>query len=252
MRWDDRGVVGRWEWLLRLVPPFRRTLDEIRVHAAEWTQRATELLAGAPEGDPLWVVLGDSTAQAVGLVRVQDGYVERVRVLLESRDGRPWRVLNLSRSGAVLADVLAVQLPRLADVQAQGWQPALVSVVVGANDLRRTPAEQLFAEVPRLIAAVPAGAVVATLPKGIKPAKAVPANALIRRLAAERGLPVVDLWAATGPPWRGKYADGLHPNAAGVTDWVAAFAAALDLPPEVDPPQVSGRGDRGWRGRRPS
>lgn len=143
-------------------------------------------------------MLGDSTAQAVGLVRVQDGYVERVRVLLESRDGRPWRVLNFSRSGAVVADVLAVQLPRLADVRAQGWQPALVSAVVGANDLRRTPAEQLLAQVPRLIAAVPAGTVVATLPKGIKAAKAVPANALIRRLAAERGLPVVDLWAATG------------------------------------------------------
>ena len=235
-RWS-RGAVGSVEALLRLLPPVRRSLDQVGAHAAEWQRRADAVLAGPRDGDPLWVVLGDSTAQAVGLADVSDGYVERVRRLLEARDGRGWRVLNLSRSGAVMADVLDVQLPRLADLRAQGWQPALVTCLVGGNDLRRTPLPRLLADLRRLLGAVPDGAVVATLPRGLREPRARTANVLLRQLAAGRGLPVVDLWTATGPPWRGKYADGLHPNAAGVTDWVAALARTLDLPSEQDPPR---------------
>lgn len=231
-------MVGRGEWVLRLVPPLRRSLDQVSAHRLEWDRRATELLAGEREGDPLWVVLGDSTAQAVGLADIEDGYVERVRRQLALRDGRPWRVLNLSRSGAVIADVLEVQLPRLAELGGLGWRPHLVTAVVGGNDLRKTPLPVLLGQLPQLVASVPDGAVLATMPKGIKADKAVQANALLRQLAAERGLPLVDLWAATGPPWKGKYADGLHPNAAGVSDWVRAFVPVLGLPGEVDPPAV--------------
>ncbi len=233
---------GATDRLLRTVPAFRRSLEQVPAHAAEWERRGRELLGGPPTGDPLWVVLGDSAAQGVGLASVDDGYVGRVRALLERRAGRSWRVLNLSASGAVLRDVLHVQLPRLAELTGAGWRPDLVSAVVGANDLRRTPLPELLATLPRFVAAVPDGTVVATLPQGLRSARARPANALLTRLAAERSLPLVDLWAATAPPYRGKYADGLHPNAAGVTDWVAAFARALDLPGELDPPRVgSGR-----------
>lgn len=235
-------MVGRGGFLLRALPPVRRSLDQVVAHAAVWDRRAASLLAGPTGGAPLWVVLGDSTAQGVGLADPDEGYVGRVRRLLEQRDGHPWRVLNLSRSGAVLADLLDVQLPRVRALQEQGWQPDLVTAVVGGNDLRKTPLDRLLAAVPGYVSSVPAGTAVATLPQGIKPARARATNALLLRLAAERGLPVVDLWAATGPPWRGKYADGLHPNAAGVTDWVAAFARTLDLPPEVDPPRPRPRG----------
>ena len=228
-------MAGGGERLLRLVPPLRRSLDQVGLHRLEWARRNELVLGQGPVGDPVWVVFGDSTAQAVGLADVADGYVERVRALLERRDGRPWRVLNLSRSGAVVADVLDEQLPRLADLVAGGWRPALVTAVVGGNDLRRTPTATLLALVPRLVAEVPAGTALASFPKGIKAAKAVEANALLRGLAATRGLPLVDLWEATGPPWKGKYADGLHPNAVGVGDWVRAFAAALELPPEPEP-----------------
>lgn len=228
-------MVGRGAFLLRALPPLRRSLDQVVAHAAEWERRAAELLASAPGDDPLWVVLGDSTAQGVGLADPDDGYVGRVRRLLEQRDGHRWQVLNLSRSGALLGDLLDVQVPRLREL---GREPQLVSAVAGGNDLRKTPLDALLAVLPAFVGALPDGAVVATFPKGIRPAKAQAANALLLGLAAERDLPVVDLWAATGPPWRGKYADGLHPNAAGITDWVAAFARTLDLPAEVDPPRV--------------
>lgn len=233
-------MIGRGGFLLRALPPLRRSLDQVVAHAAEWERRNAALLADPSADGPLWAVLGDSAAQGVGLASVDEGYVGRVRRLLERRDGRPWRVLNLSRSGAVIADLLDEQLPRLSGLQAAGWRPDLVSAVAGGNDLRRTPLEQLLAAVPALVAAVPPGTVVATFPQGLKPARARAANAVLRRLAAERGLPVVDLWRATAPPFRGKYADGLHPNAVGVTDWVAAFTDALSLPAEVDPPRRLG------------
>ena len=55
-------------------------------------------------------------------------------------------------------------------------------------------------------------------------------NQHIRTTAAEHGLVVADLWAYTGPPYRGLYADGFHPNEAGYRQWTAAVAAAWDLP----------------------
>jgi len=228
------------EWLLRRVPPLRRSLDQVTLHAAAWTEENERALAGDPAA-PLWVVLGDSTAQAIGLADHQAGYVGRVRGLLEQRDGRPWRVLNLSRSGAVVADVLDTQLPAL---RAAGAVGTLTSAVVGGNDLRRTPTPLLLTGLRDLVGALPSGALVATMPRGLKEDKARAANRLLRALAPEQGLLVADLWARTGPPWRGKYADGLHPNAAGVTDWVAAIADALGLPAEQDPPYVRPRSPR--------
>lgn len=224
------------ERVLRAVPALRRSLDQVPAHAAEWEVRNASVLAG--RSGPLWVVLGDSTAQGVGVPSLDEGYVARVARLLERRDGRPWQVLNLSRSGAVLADVLDAQLPRLRALQEQGVRPDLVSAVVGGNDLRRTPLDALLAGLARLLGELPAGAVVATLPRGLKEGKARAANDLLRARVPGSGLLLADLWARTGPPWRGKYADGLHPNAAGLTDWVAALADALGLPPEVAAPRV--------------
>ena len=231
-------MVGRGEPLLRLVPPLRRSLDQVVRHAATWDLANAQVLADGPAGGPTWVVVGDSTAQGVGVEDVADGWVRRVQRLLEERDGHPWRVLNLSRSGAVLSDALETQLPRLAALEQQGWEPALVTAVLGGNDLRRTPLPVLLTRLGLLLHRLPDGAAVASFPRGLREPRARAANLLLTRVASERGLPVIDLWSATGPPWRGKYADGLHPNAAGLTDWVRAVAAALALPPEVDPPQV--------------
>jgi len=229
-------VVGRGEPLLRLVPALRRSLDQVVAHATAWERSNARVLAAGPAGPPLWVVLGDSTAQGVGVADLRDGYVLRVARLLEQRDGSPWRVVNLGRSGAVLADVLDVQLPRLHELRAQGWDPALVTAVAGANDLRRARSPHLAAQLLQVLDRLPDRSAVASLPRGLREPRARAANAVLLREAQARGVPVIDLWGATGPPWRGKYADGLHPGVAGTTDWVRAFAAALDLPPEVDPP----------------
>ena len=63
-------------------------------------------MGGAQRPDPagggrLWLVLGDSAAQAVGAGSRATGYVGLVLERLRA-DGTPWRVVNLPRSGDYL------------------------------------------------------------------------------------------------------------------------------------------------------
>lgn len=205
---------------------FRRgvaaTSAMVQPYGVSWDE-ANRLVAN--DRAPLWVVLGDSAAQGIGATAYDRGYVGQLRARLEARDGRDWRVLNLSRSGARTADVLADQLPAL---RALAAVPDLVTCLVGGNDLLRTPTARLVEQVRRLLGSLPAGAVVATFPQGLAQRKAAAINAIIRAEAPAAGLRVADLWAHTGPPWKGKYADDLfHPNDVGYRDWAAALAEAV-------------------------
>lgn len=219
--WRPRRAVG---WLARAaLPGLRRVHAQVAAYAKAWDEANELALAGS---GPLWVVLGDSTAQGIGAARYEQGYVGQLRQLLDERSGTAWRVLNLSRSGAKVADVVAVQLPRL---EALTVEPDLVTCAVGANDLvARTPPDRFDADLRTLLARLPDGAVIATVPQGLRPARAAEINDLIRSEAPAAGLAVADVWAHTGPPWRGKLsADGFHPGALGYADWARAFAEAL-------------------------
>ena len=201
-----------------VIPGVRRVSAQIAPYLKLWDDANTLALTAT---GPLWVVLGDSTAQGIGAPSYDQGYVGQLRARL----GPDWRVLNLSRTGARTADVLETQLPRL---EALDVEPDLVTVAIGANDLYPTPQDQLLRNLREIIGRLPSQAVIATLPQGMKPQKARAANDLIRAEAPAAGLRVADVWARTGPPWRGKYAaDQFHPNAAGYADWAAAFADAL-------------------------
>jgi acyl-CoA thioesterase I len=108
---------------------------------------------------PLWVVLGDSTAQGLGAATPDGGYVGQVLAGLRAQSGRPWRVLNLSVSGSLTRDVISTQLPRV---------PAgadLVTCGVGVNDILYTSPGKLFADLRALIAALPGHTVLLDLPR---------------------------------------------------------------------------------------
>ncbi len=219
------GVVGHW--LGRLLPGAAARRVQTATFAAEWELANTEALAA---DGPLWVVLGDSTSQGIGASTRDGGYVLRVLERLRS-DGRPWRVVNLSKTGARAADVLGRQLPALAEI-AERTPPELVSVAIGSNDLVHRTAD-LHAALRKIAARLPAGALIATMPHGLRPPVAQQMNALVADEAARHGLRVADLWSRTGPPWRDKYsADFFHPNDRGYGDWTAAFLDALDRPVE--------------------
>jgi len=198
----------------------RQTAD----YAAAWVPDNEAALQAT---GPLWVALGDSTAQGIGTSSREHGYVLVVlRALREQRDPT-WRVVNLSRTGSRVRDVINEQLPRLEELSAD-----LVSCAAGANDLVPTPQRRLERDLRELAGRLPPGALLANLPQGLAPRRAIRINALIAELVAEHDLVLVDLWSQTGPPWEGKFSsDHFHPNDTGYTNWAAAFLEMLGLEP---------------------
>ncbi len=201
-----------------VLPGVRRTGEQIESFAATWHRRNLEALES---GLPLLVALGDSLAQGIGATSVDHGYVGR----LAERFHGELAVINLSRSGARLADVLDRQLAELARV---GIEPAVVTCTVGSNDLLRG-ANPLgaAAAMRRLVSVLPRTAVMGTLPdQGSLMARSL--NRVVRTEVAARGLVLADV-SAEMSGWRGKTAsDGFHPNDLGYGTWVAAFVPAVE------------------------
>lgn len=183
-------------WLARAaLPGLRQVHAQVARYASEWAEANDR--DRAADG-PLWVVLGDSTAQGIGAPSWDEGYVGQLRRALDAGSPRPWRVANLSRSGARVADV---EVRQLALLEAIPVAPDLVTCAVGANDvIRRTPGRQFLATLGRLIARLPPRAVIATLPRGLHTGRTEAANRYIRAEAPRAGLVVADVWARTGPP----------------------------------------------------
>lgn len=228
---------GRFIRLLApVVPAIRTTRDQMASHAHYWRNQAEAALDQVHEEQPLIVVLGDSLGQAVGASSVEHSWIHRL-MLHESqrRRNRPARIVNLSRSGAKIDDVLHVQLPALRSIE---HSVQLVTCTVGSNDFARG---RSLAKVERamrsLMSQLPSETVLATLPaNGSIMAKRL--NRTIRNRAGQHGLIVADVDAHL-PSWRGRSAgDRFHPNDLGYESWFEAFA-------EVTPPgaRVVGRPD---------
>ena len=216
------SVLGRLARALH--PGLRQVHAQVARYAAEWEEANGRARAGS---GPLWAVLGDSTAQGIGAPTWAEGYVGQLLRALDDGSQQPWRVVNLSRSGARVADVLDRQLPAL---EALNPRPDLVTCAIGANDVvRRTSPARLESQLRLILARLPARAIIATVPQGLQRDRTEVLNRLIREEAPAAGLVVADVWARTGPPWHGKFAaDGFHPGALGYADWAAAFADVLD------------------------
>jgi len=229
-------AAGRARWALAsagravriFLPGVRSVHAQVALFARAWDEANDTALNGR---GPLWVVLGDSTAQGIGAPAHDQGYVGQLRSALDDHSSTPWRVVNLSRSGARAAEVVTAQLPRLEALDAA---PELVTCAIGANDMFPTPLPDLLASLREIMRRLPTGALVATLPQGLRPARATVVNDVIRAEAPAAGLVVADVWAHTGPPWHGKLAaDGFHPGLTGYADWAAAFAEALPDDPKT-------------------
>lgn len=219
---------GRLVRLLAPVAPgIRTTRDQIASHAHYWRGQAEAAFEELDADQPLIVVLGDSLSQAVGASSVEHSWIHRL-VLHESQRlrNRPARIVNLSRSGAKIDDVLREQLPAL---RAVDHPIQLVTCTVGSNDFARGGSfSKVESAMYSLMSRLPADAVLATLPaKGSIMAKRL--NKTIRNEAGRSGLVVADVDAHL-PGWRGRSAgDRFHPNDLGYEAWFDAFA-------EVTPP----------------
>ncbi len=219
------GPFGRW------ADGVSAMREDCAAFARYWQARNDQMLT---LDGPLWVVLGDSTAQGLGAPTPDGGYVGQVLAGLRRQTCLPWRVLNLSVSGALTRDVLGAQLPLMPA------RPDLVTCGIGVNDILYTSPSRLFADLRALIAAVPDRTVLLDLPLpagcwGVLGHASVPyvtrINRTIHQAAAARGLPVAAVSAHFLPPWAGKFApDSFHPSRDGYRDRARALLAAVPRP----------------------
>jgi len=138
---------------------------------------------------------------------------------------------KLATDGALAADVLREQVPRLRG-------PYDVGVVyAGVNDVRVPdfdPAayERDLRAIAGAVAAQSERLVLCTLPHDLGRPRAAPkpraAGEIVRRLAADLGAVVVDLDDLTGPPWL--LPDAVHPTALGQLEIGDRAARALGAP----------------------
>ena len=225
------GKLGRWTDGVATMRSDRRTFASYwAAHNERGETRASQRESAS--ADPLWVVLGDSTAQGLGAPGPKGGYVGQTLTQLRRTTGQHWRVINLSVSGALMRDVLAEQVPLLA-----GEQPDLVTCGAGVNDIMYSAPAKLFADLRALLAAVPDNTVLLDLPLltgfwWIVGRMSVPyisrMNRVIHEVAPQRDLPVAEVSAHFTAPWAGKFScDNFHPSQDGYRDWTRALLAAV-------------------------
>ena len=205
-------------WAVKLA----RVVRSISSNADYWAEPRGET------GGLLYVALGDSAAQGIGASDPQHGYVSLLADRIRQATGRPVQVVNLSKSGARISDVLDTQLPALA---ALGRTPDVVTVAIGGNDVRAYDQATFAGEADRLVAALPAGAYVADAPyfmHGRWERDAEQAAALLQQEVADAGLRPVPLHEALKAEGSQAMltqfaADWFHPNDRGHRVWAEAF-----------------------------
>jgi hypothetical protein len=188
--------------------------------ADEWCAANVDARHGS---GPLWVVLGDGASLGLGASSRDSTYVRLVADAL-GVGGPPWRVVNLAVDGAGIDGVLDRQLPELRALTTH--HPAdLVTCIVGTADVLERP-RGVDARLRALLAALPEGAVLATLPPVWSPRTSAAPNSVVRDEADRRGLRVADVWDAS--PRRGRWLGASYqPNDVGHERWAAAILAAV-------------------------
>src|SRR6202046_2493863 len=151
------GKLGRWTDGVAAMRADRATFASY--WAAHNEQVRRERANNNASSDPLWVVLGDSTAQGLGAPGPKGGHGGQALTQLRRNTGQHWRVINLSVSGGLTRDVLAHQIPLLANER-----PDLVTCGAGANDILFSAPAKLFADLRELLKAVPDTTVLLDLP----------------------------------------------------------------------------------------
>lgn len=209
--------------LSTLVPAVRAVQEQVQPYAVWWESHNRAAASGR---GPLWVALGDSMTQGIGASSPDRGWVGQLSGRLVAR-GWDHRLVNLGVNGARVEDLLDRQLPVLRALTAEGTPAALVTVIIGSNDIvvrrhRRGLAERFDG----MLDLLPDRTVVANLPNPHREARVIDAMLLER---AESGrLVLVDIRRDGPRSWRGRLAsDRFHPNDQGYADLATIVERAV-------------------------
>ena len=196
----------------------REVQAQVDPYAAAWEAHNRERRRAA---GPLWIVLGDSMAQGIGASSFDRGWPGQLAEQVDAL--RAMRMVNLSVYGATASPRRRRQLPALEELTGRP-RPALVTVVVGSNDLigraagrPARGARALLARPARRHRRWPASRRVAPAP-ALQPPP--------RRRGRGRAVWGGGVPAPGAISWRGKIGrDFFHPNDAGY----AAMAGLLEV-----------------------
>jgi acyl-CoA thioesterase-1 len=212
-----------------------RLRRDVSAYAQYWQQQvglSSEQSAQAKQADDfIYVALGDSIGQAIGASKPQNGYVGLIAKHIEQETGRRVRIVNLSVTGAKVSDLLNTQLPDL-----HKYQPDLITVEIGANDMRSYDSATFRTQYEQLVKALPADkSVIANVPyfgtrKGSNP-QIIDANRTVSELTHTYSIPTADVYSslkAQQSPYI--YAiDFFHPNDRGYRIWYNAYLPVIRL-----------------------
>jgi lysophospholipase L1-like esterase len=200
-------------------------------YANYWKKLASQ---PAPSNAITVTILGDSLAQAIGASKPQQGFVAHVAEHISQTTGRPVRIVNLSKSGAKVADVRHSQLP-----QVVAAHPDVVLLEIGANDaINHTPAHDFENDFSAILHALPADhTAVATITRIDSPrVKAKPHveadwNKFITTQVQQNHMQLADAYSQFLPIQhnvRAYSGDFFHPSNYGYQAWTKAFTPAVD------------------------
>lgn len=194
----------------------------------------TKNQAVAPDDAILYVALGDSAAQGIGATSPSKGYVGLIGDELAKRHNRPVKIVNLSKSGGKVRDVLDTQLPAMKQYGTD--KDTRVTIEIGANDTINFDDQRFAKEVDELMAQLPKQTVISDIPyfghsryRG-KQANVEKANKILYAIAKQHGFTLVPLHEQTKQ--NGKLstfaADWFHPSNTGYREnWLPVFMESL-------------------------
>jgi acyl-CoA thioesterase I len=184
----------------------------------------------------VYVAMGDSAAQGVGASKPQLGYVGLIAEELEKTTGKKVNVINLSKSGAKVKDVLSTQLPAYKKLKL-GSAP-VITIEIGANDMFDFDPIKFEKEIDELMYNLPPNTVMSDVPYfgktrfGKLQPNVEKANKIIYKQAAKHNLKLVPLHdkVKSNSGLRTLAADIFHPsNKAYRENWAPTFLSGIKL-----------------------
>jgi len=189
-----------------------------------WQQKANQ------PGEITYLAIGDSAAQGIGATSPMRGYVGLIAKRLEAKTGKKVNIINLSVTGAKISDVQRDQIPKIKGIKAD-----IVTIEVGANDIRTFKEDQFKKEFSQLLTSLPDQTYVSDMPLfNSRPSSTMPAkeaSIIIRELVAKDiDLNFVALQKQTEENQSifGFAPDLFHPNNLSYKNWADAFWEKID------------------------
>ena len=186
--------------------------------------------------DLVYVAFGDSAAQGIGASKPQNGYVGLISKELAQKAQTNIHTINLSKSGAKIADVLNTQLPEYNRMNFS--KKPVITMEIGANDIISFDKNKFETEMDQLMSQLPSQTVISDIPtfKGGRLSKYEPnvieANKIMNKLASSRGYDLAPLNrnVSNNHGLRTFAIDFFHPSDYGYkTNWAPAFLEKIKL-----------------------